>query len=150
MVQETTDDNRRERGFWIFLNTDTEQYEFVDVVSSFNWVGDNQGAWLDVAASRPSDTPGSPTPLDSPTYAVGLFHTHTPTYYRTAADCGDIRGREVGPSDADESYHSNALVDVPGFAADYIGVDGYASPGFGLWQPYMISHCGPSRRSTPQ
>jgi hypothetical protein len=133
---------RRERGFWIRLNTTNMAYEFTGAVTG-PWVGPTQGAYISLG-SRPADNPTNPTPVDSgATYSVASFHTHTPTTYRSV-------GRPVGPSSAD--INQDYADDVAGVVYDYIdsppGSGGIPAghPENGSAQRY---HSGPNRRSTP-
>lgn len=130
---------RRERGFWIKLNTQTEQYEFGS--TDFGpWVTDLQTGSVTPAA-KPADSIATPTPLDEPTYTVGYFHTHTPTFYRTV-------GRAVGPSGADFAFHTSQ--NVVGIAYDYVGdASGNAPAGWPLHSPAQRYNAGPARRTTP-
>ncbi len=107
---------RRERGFWIKLNTTSNSYEFTGTVTG-NWSGPAAGASVPLP-SRPADSPASPTPCDAgATYSVASFHTHTPTEFRAAAN---PRGtvRPVGPSGADNRIDTSD--DVPGVVYDYV------------------------------
>jgi hypothetical protein len=106
---------RRERGFWVRLNTQTDKYEFTAVVESA-WSGPADGASVDLPP-RPADAPVAPSPCDAgATYSVASFHTHTPTTFRTGPGLdGAVRG--VGPSAADN--RADATDDVPGLVYDY-------------------------------
>ena len=100
---------RREHAFWILLNTTTDNYEFgPDVV----WALGGPGAGASVNPSpRPADVPATPKADDAgATYWVALFHTHTPTEFRTV-------GRAIGPSAADNNFHT--ANDVPGVVYDF-------------------------------
>ena len=91
---------RRERGFWIFVNTISMNYEvgttiFGDAVSATNCEGTN--------SSIVSGVPGreeiwKDSPVEGGRYWVAFFHAHTPVKY---CKCSL---REVGPSDTDVSY----------------------------------------------
>lgn len=130
---------RRERGFWIRLNTNTEAYEMT--ATEFGaWATDLVGASITLS-SKPADSIAAPTPLDTPTYTVASFHTHTPTFYRTV-------GRGVGPSGGDHAADTSD--NVTGVVYDYVGdASGNAPAGWPLHSPAQRSHSGPTRRSTP-
>jgi hypothetical protein len=110
----TEDPNRRrERGFWIRLNTRTDTYEFTTPTITGSWSGPEDGASVPLP-TRPADDPASPSPCDEgATYSVASFHTHTPTTYRR----GDST-RAVGPSEADRRIDN--ADDVPGVVYDYV------------------------------
>jgi hypothetical protein len=111
----TSDNSRREQGYWITLDSNQGKY-----LSAASCVGtpvvDTAGAALDTWQPMPADSPANPTPLDRPTYTVGWFHTHTPTTFRDPAEMG-AGGRANGPSANDLSISSNNH--VPGIAYDY-------------------------------
>ncbi|HUS92318.1 MAG TPA: hypothetical protein VM389_08600 [Phycisphaerae bacterium] len=112
----TEDPNRRrERGFWIRLNTATNAYEFTATLTG-SWRGPTQGASVPLPA-RPADAPATPAPCDAgATYSVASFHTHTPTAFRAAlVPAGSTRG--VGPSGADQGIDTGDQ--VPGVVNDY-------------------------------
>jgi hypothetical protein len=136
---DATATQRRERGFWIRLNTNTEAYEFA--ATDFGpFISDLQTGSVTPSA-KPADSPASPSPLDTPTYTVAYFHTHTPTFYRSV-------GRGVGPSGADFAFH--AAKDVVGIAYDYVGdASGNAPSMWPLNSPAKRYDAGPTRRSTP-
>ena len=144
-----TPNRRRERGFWVRLNTITDTYEFTTTVTG-DWSGPGDGADIPLP-SRPIDSPTSPSPCDSgATYSVASFHTHTPTVFRVAATpLGSTRG--VGPSDADR--HVDNLDDVPGVVYDYVespGGSGSIPMGHPENSPAQRYHSmGRDRRSTP-
>jgi hypothetical protein len=130
---------RRERGFWITLNTQTEQY-VIGATEFGPWVADTVGASMSPSA-KPADSIAAPTPLQEPTYTVAYFHTHTPTFYRTM-------GRPVGPSGADTTFHTSQ--NVVGIAYDYLGdASGNAPAGWPLHSPARRWDAGPTRRTTP-
>jgi hypothetical protein len=107
---------RRERGFWISLNTaGNGSYSYG---SSFQgaWVGPVIGASISLG-TRPQSKLSAVTPTAaSGVYAVASFHTHTPTVYRDAATMGVV-GRGNGPSEGD--LNADASDNVAGIVYDY-------------------------------
>lgn len=140
---------RRERGFWIKLNTKSNVYEFTGTVTG-GWSNPTQGASVPLP-SRPDDSPASPSPCDDgATYSVASFHTHTPTEFRAAANPpGTTRG--VGPSGADNRIDTQD--DVPGVVYDYVespGGSGSIPMGHPKNSSAQLYHSrGRDRRSTP-
>ncbi|HPF98822.1 MAG TPA: hypothetical protein PLE77_02055 [Kiritimatiellia bacterium] len=145
---ETPTNQRRERGFWILLNTTSNAYDHGAVVTGA-WSGPTGGASI-ILPPRPADIPSSPLPnADGATYSVASFHTHTPTTYTTNYLPGTTR--DVGPSPYDNT--ADTADDVPGVVYDYTGSPagsgsipmGYpeASPA----QRYLS--LGVNRRTTP-
>ena len=132
--------NRRERGFWIYLNTNTGLYE-EGAIYLGPWVSGDEQANVNIWW-RPSDIPSSPSPTDSGAYyPVASFHTHTSTYYGT-------RGRFVGPSGKDRDVDSTNQ--VPGLVYDYIGVGQWIDPGHPINAPARIyKSLGEGQRPTP-
>jgi hypothetical protein len=126
--------SRREEGFWIRLNTKDTKYEFAG-----HFTGTPVGPAVGAAATpsaKPADTPDPA----GPTYTVGLFHTHTPTTFRTV-------GRGVGPSNADDSFHNSN--DVVGVVYDYVespAGSGNIPAGHPLGSAAMRYPSGPNRR----
>ena len=105
-----TPNQRRERGFWLWINTSSNVYEH-DAVVTGDWVGPDDGASVNLP-SRPTDVPADPAPnATGAGYYVASFHTHTPTTYRTV-------GRGVGPSGADNN--ADTADGVPGIVYDYV------------------------------
>lgn len=146
----TEDPNqRRERGFWIQLNTKSDEYEFTATVMG-SWSGPTAGASVPLP-SRPADSPANPKPCDDgATYSVASFHTHTPTEFRAAENPpGTTRG--VGPSGADNRIDTQD--DVPGVVYDYVessGGSGEIPMGHPKDSPAQLYHSrGRDRRSTP-
>ncbi|MET0650004.1 MAG: Calx-beta domain-containing protein [Pyrinomonadaceae bacterium] len=138
-LADATPTQRRERGFWIRLNTSTEKYEVTS--TDFGPFVGNAGQGTVNLSPKPADSPASPTPLDTPTYTVASFHTHTPTFYRTS-------GRVVGPSNQDGI--ADMADNVTGVVYDYEGnALGEAPPGWPLNSPARRYRSGPNRRSTP-
>jgi len=108
----TTATSRREEGYYITVNTDTEAYG-ITAHTIATPVANNQGAGWDTATfPRPADSIANPTPLQKPTYTIAWFHTHTPTTFRMV-------GRPIGPSAADFGWSTNASINCPGYAYDY-------------------------------
>ncbi len=140
----TTVAGRREEGFWIQINTQTQQYQFA-ATDYGPTVTAYEVAYV-VARPRPPDDPATPSPLDRPTYTVAYFHTHTPTRYR-------VDGRNVGPSRPphlpnDENFCFKN--DVVGIVYDYAsGWSGFVAGGHPIYSDSQLYHAGPQRRSTP-
>lgn len=136
---------RRERGFWVLLNTTSNQYEFTATVTG-SWSGPTQGASVPLPP-RPADNPASPKPCDGgAVYPVASFHTHTPTEYRASAYPPGTSGRPTGPSGADNRVDSSDQ--VPGIVYDYsIGVAPMGHPKGSAAQLYLSSGIDP--RPTP-
>ena len=133
--------NRRERGFWIYLNTSTGLYE--DGPTYWGpWVSGDEQASVNIWW-RPSDIPSSPSPTDSGAYyPVASFHTHTSTFY------WPIGERNVGPSPDDNDKDKDAQ--VPGLVYDYIGVLGKIGAGHPINAPARIyKSLGLGQRPTP-
>ena len=132
--------NRRERGFWIWLNTNTGLYE-EGAICLGPWTNGNNQASVNLSP-RPSDQP----PLPSPTaigarYPVASFHCHTSTYYGTL-------GRFVGQTKQDENM--DTIEQVPGLVYDYIGVRQWIDPGHPINAPARIfQSLGLGQRPTP-
>lgn len=127
----TTRTSRREQGFWIKYDTASSSY-----TCSPTFTGPSVGPGETGAAD-----PGS-KPADSGTiFTVGLFHTHTPTTYRTGT-------RGVGPSSADNRFHnSNSVV---GVIYDYVespAGSGTIPGGHPLDSAATRYHSGPNQRT---
>lgn len=106
---------RRERGFWVVLNTTSDHYGTGAIVTGA-WAGPTNDVSI-ILPSRPSDIPSSPLPNSvGAIYSVASFHTHTPTTYRTNYPPGTTR--DVGPSPGDNA--ADTADDVPGIVYDYI------------------------------
>jgi hypothetical protein len=140
-MAECSPTNRRERGFWIWLNTNTGLYE-EGVVYYGPWTNGNNQASVNIWW-RPADIPSSPSPTDSGAYyPVASFHTHTSTYYWPEGE------RNVGPSPTDNDQDTEAQ--VPGLVYDYIGVLRRIEAGHPINAPARIyQSLGPGRRPTP-
>ena len=132
--------NRRERGFWIWLNTNTGLYE-EGVVYCGPWIAGDNPAYVEIGR-RPPDIPSMPSPTDSGAYyPVASFHTHTSTFYGT-------KGRFVGPSPIDRDADSTN--EVPGLVYDYIGVGQWIDSGHPINAPARIyKSLGLGLRPTP-
>ena len=106
---------RRERGFWIRLNTATNSYEFSNHVQGA-FVG--PGAFANIPlSSRPTDSPANPGPCDAgATYSVASFHTHPPNEFRAVAFPPSVT-QPIGPSIADNNVDNGD--DVPGVVYDH-------------------------------
>lgn len=103
---------RRERGFWITINTRINRYTFTNRAKGA-WVGPGAGASVPLVP-RPADVPASPDPnARGAKYPVCSFHTHTPTEFRPGPGT-----RGVGPSGADNRIDSSDQ--VPGMVYDYV------------------------------
>ncbi len=107
---------RREQGFWIRLNTQTDTYEFTATVFGA-WSGPTSGAGVNLPP-RPADSSATPTPCDpGATYSVASFHTHTSTEFRNIpANAGTVR--PIGPSGADNG--ADTTDGVPGVVYDFV------------------------------
>jgi hypothetical protein len=134
-----TPTGRREEGFYVRFNTNTGNYEFT--ATEFGpVVGNLMGGSINLTP-KPPDSPGSPTPLDKPTYTVASFHTHTPTAFRTV-------GRLVAPTAADQN--ADTADDLVGLVYDYVAVSGGSIPaGHPLGSAAQLYPSGPNRRMTP-
>ena len=96
----TRDGSRREQGFWIRWNKDTNAMSAAGAVTAPASTND-QAAAVSLGA-KPGDT--------SVNFTVGSFHTHTPTTFRSV-------GRPTGPSTQDGNADTND--DVAGVVYDY-------------------------------
>jgi hypothetical protein len=133
----TTRTSRREQGFWIKQNVGTGRLEFAPT-----FVGTSVGPGATGAAdpgTKPADTnPGTATAV----YTVGLFHTHTPMTYRTGGT------RRVGPSGADNSFHtSNNVVGVVYDYTESPAGSGTIPSGHPLNSAAQLYHSGPNQRT---
>jgi hypothetical protein len=136
---------RRERGFWVQINTIIDAYQFT---TSFTgpWVAPTQGASAN-PGTTPADVPVDPLPNDSGAiYTVACFHTHTPTIHWSTNDW-----RGVGPSgpySGDVPFHNNRA--RVGIVYDYIGdAQGRIYGGHLKNAPAQRYQVGPTRRSLP-
>jgi hypothetical protein len=145
VLNDCTPTNRRERGYWILLNTETDHYFHTTTVFG-PAVTNMQGAYVNLP-QRPSDVPIAPSPLAAgATYPVATFHAHTPTTYLSV-------GRPVGPSPEDASANNDPLFMAPGIVRDYVE----SQPGSGAIPPQhpksspsmLYPTAGIQRRPTP-
>lgn len=140
---------RRERGFWIELDTAGDTYRAGTLVlGAFN--GPTAGASVPLP-TRPADTPAAPDPCAAgAVYRVASFHTHTPTEFRAAANPAGTT-RRIGPSGADQSIDTTD--DVPGVVYDFVespaasGSIPMGHPKASAAQRYQS--LGKARRTTP-
>jgi len=140
---------RRERGFWVRLNTSTNKYE-TSAVEFGGWNAPADGAGVNLSA-RTADAPATPDPCAAgATYSVASFHSHTSTAFRAAAvPAGATRG--VGPSGADNT--ADTRDDVPGIVYDYVESPA-GSGSIPMGHPkgsaaQMYKSLGHERRTTP-
>lgn len=146
---DTPVNQRRERGFWIELDTAADAYRAGPLVlGGFN--GPTAGASVPLP-TRPADTPATPDPCAAgAVYRVASFHTHTPTEFRAAANPPGTT-RVVGPSGADQRIDTSD--DVPGVVYDFVeapagsGSIPMGHPKTGAAQRYHS--LGRTRRTTP-
>ena len=142
-LSDCTTNSRRERGFWIALDTANNTY--VATSQSYGQTCDNSQTASVYLPPRPNDTPSNPGPTEQgAVYSVASFHTHTPTTYRSV-------GRPVGPSAADR--RADSLDQVPGIVYDFIEAtpgSGRIPPGHLKTAPAMrYKSLGLERRPTP-
>ena len=107
--------NRRERGFWIILDTGTGLYEAGETI-----IGPDCPSYEQASVSispRPPDDPPLPSPTASGAcYPVASFHCHTPTTYLAATT--NYTRRPVGASGKD--WQMDKIEQVPGLVYDYL------------------------------
>ena len=138
---------RRERGFWILLDTETDRYEFGETKLG-DWATPLTNASVR-PLPRPIDFPPNPSPV-SPglCYVVGWFHTHTPY---TFMPTGTLR--RVGPSEGDAT--NNRSRQVASIVYDYIGAfdsenaTNKLEAGHSKSDPAQFYFVPPDRRPTP-
>ena len=133
---------RRERGFWIQINTANNLYQHTEVFTG-PWVGPGKGASA-TPGNTPVDIPFNPAPnAAGAIYTVACFHTHTPLTYRSTNVW-----RVVGPSGTDITFHNNRQ--QIGVVYDYTGsVRGQIKGGHlenDIAQRYQV---GPTQRPLP-
>jgi hypothetical protein len=128
----TTRTARREQGFWIKYDTTAATYTCAPTFTGPT-VGPGQTGAAD-PGSKPADS--------APTYTVGLFHTHTPMTYRTGGT------RDVGPSDADNRFHTtnNVVGCVYDYEASPAG-SGSIPAGHPLNSAAKVYSSGPTQRT---
>ncbi len=118
-LADCTPEYRRERGFWIYLNTGSDSYESGPVALG-GWVGPEEDGFV-YLGDRPSDEPPTPLPVSSGArYPVATFHCHTPTAFLT-----NYGFRYVGPSSDDRDIDLH--LQVPGVVYDYAGDPSFPS-----------------------
>jgi len=142
----TTTNSRREEGYYITLDTSSNAYGIVGHTIGTPVANDVGASWDTATFPRPADSIVNPSPLDTVTYTVGWFHTHTPTTYRSV-------GRGVGPSVADGGWSSDPGINIPGYAYDYVespAGSGSIPAGHPIDSPAQIyTITPPVRRPTP-
>jgi hypothetical protein len=144
-IADCSPSNRRERGFWVFLNTQSNSYEAGQTCYG-DWVGIDDGAYIRDFPNRPSDMPIVPNATDSGArYPVASFHCHTSPRYWTWGS------RDVGPSSSDDGFNTNNQ--VPGLVFDYVE-DAPGSGEVGAGHPLdaaatLYKSLGVERRPTP-
>ena len=105
---------RREHGYWIMLDTQTETYSAENLILG-GWATPGTTGAV-VIPNPPPDRPISPNPIDSGAiYSVAWFHTHTPTTYLPT---NNAAYRPVGPSNPAD-YNVSLRKLVPGIAYDF-------------------------------
>jgi hypothetical protein len=140
----------REEGYFITLDTASNEYGITAYSVGSNYVNGTIAAWDTAPGERPPDSISNPTPLDKPIYVVGWFHTHPPRFYCST-------GKYVGPSPGDHAYSTNEFINLPGFAYDYIATEyeddnpekGVIPPRHPLESPATIYTIPPDRRPLP-
>ena len=148
-LADCTPTSRRERGFWIYLDTSVDSYEAGPTIYG-NPCGPNDDAAVPMSP-RPPDEPTLPSATASGArYPVASFHCHTPTPYRVSAT--NFPGRAVGPSPYD--LFVDEIVDqVPGLVYDYVDLplhNGNIYPGLAIDSPAIIyESIRKDRRPTP-
>ena len=139
---DTPTNQRRERGFWIQLNTQTNNYNTTGATTG-PWVGPGTTASISLG-TKPSDNPATPAPnAAGATYTIASFHTHTPTTYRAV-------GRGIGPSGGDIASDNGD--NVAGIVHDYVespAGSGNIPAGHSEGASAQNYSSGPDRRSTP-
>ena len=138
---------RREHGFWILLNTESNRYEFGETKLG-DWATPTTNASVR-PLPRPIDFPSNPTPISPGLfYVVGWFHTHTAYVYMPTN-----MYRRVGPSPDD--YSNNLSRQVASIVYDFIGSFDPDNPtnrleaGHLKSDPKQFYFVPPERRPTP-
>ena len=107
---------RRERGFWISLDTGTDAYVCGPSILG-PLIGPTDDGHVPLGAV-PADNPRQPSPTtDGAVYPVAAFHTHTPTTYLVSDDPLHPQVKPVGPSGDD--FTNAVLRAIPGIAFDF-------------------------------
>lgn len=101
---------RRERGFWVLLDTSGEGTYSRGSVCFGQFSGPLDGASVDLDVRPLSKLSDIAPNAQIARYAVSSFHTHTPTTYRQF-------GRNSGPSSPD--FRADASDNVAGIVYDY-------------------------------
>ena len=101
---------RRERGFWVLLDTSGEGAYSSGSVYLGQFFGPLDGASVDLDVRPLSKLSDVAPNAQTASYAVSSFHSHTPTTYRQF-------GRDSGPSPAD--LRADVLDNVAGIVYDY-------------------------------
>jgi hypothetical protein len=148
-LADCTPTSRRERGFWIYLDTSVNSYEAGPTIYG-NPCGPNDEAAVSISP-RPPDEPSLPSATASGArYPVASFHCHTPTTYRVTAT--NFPGRAVGPSPND-LFADEKVDQVPGLVYDYVDLplrNGNIYPGLPIDSPAIIyESIRKDRRPTP-
>ena len=116
-VAECSPELRRERGFWIHLNTSSDEYEQGPLVIGPNVAGLGAGH-LNLGMPIFCEPKAIPDPdASGALYSVGWFHTHTSLQFVTNRY---PNGRTVGPSQSDLRWSGE--YQHPGIAFDYEAV----------------------------
>lgn len=139
---------RREKGFWIYINTTTRQYEYGATITGElvqGSIGTHGSVPLYESTYKVDEAPDSP--LLGGKYYIAFFHAHTPLTY-----CTDDGSRQTGPSITDSNWAYNDGK-IPALVYDYIGMkDGENSivnAGHKIDLPAKVYRVGPTKRSTP-
>ncbi len=144
-----TPNERYEFGFWIQLNTYSNDYVIGSIEKGPpSSPGTNGHLRL---SGRPPDLPSCPNAnATGARYTVGMFHTHSPRTYLTPTN----GFRRVGPSERD--YRGATLRQLVGVVYDYVGVpDSNGNPTNRLYNghskddPARLYSIPPYRRPTP-
>lgn len=102
---------RRERGFWIELDTSGSGSYICGSSIQSSWTGPNESASIELGARPGSELSEVAPNASSAIYSVASFHTHTPMSYRPTGD------RITGPSRAD--IKCDISDNVAGIVYDY-------------------------------
>lgn len=137
--------DRVEKAFWISFNTASRQYVVSQVFTSNPAICNGTQNVPPCLGSvnpgtKPADSIANPTPLDSPTYTVGIFHGHTPFRRVHPNHC-----RPTGASDTDITHANNN--NVVGILWDYNA--SLHCGGTSLGASSGVKNYGPQNRSTP-
>ena len=148
-LADCTPTSRRERGFWIYLDTSVNSYEAGPTLYG-NPCGPDDDAAVSMSPRPPDEPPLPSATASGARYPVASFHCHTPTTYRVSAT--NFPGRAVGPSPNDLFTDEN-VDQVPGLVYDYLDLprhDGNIYPGLPIDSSAIIyESIGKERRPTP-